>query len=173
MISLFSQANTVLRSGQVGEPGRYYPLSASPPRLMASDPNIGGSGLAELGIVLAVVGYGVKQRDWQVRCSPDDPQGGLLEITVHNRASRVFVVRDASVLGKLEASGAVDPSTGPVVVACGHALPPSSRRSTGKGLPRRLEPEETIREVNVGELLREVTGPESLIDLFIEQGALV
>lgn len=123
---------TVFRTGHMPSAGgrRYDPLSDRPIAQAVHGADFPALQFGRLGVALALIGRGLSSGDWSA--VPGDsatPRDGVVRLLTSQRDARVFFVRDATALMKLELDGSFDDSDGSVLVVVADEEPPASTRS--------------------------------------------
>jgi hypothetical protein len=132
LIDVANLALTVFRTGHMpaaGE-GRYEPLSDRPVVQAVHNPDFPSKQFGRLGVALALIGRGLASGHWSA--VPGDsrtPGGGVVRLITGQRDARVFFVKDAMTLTKLELDGSFDDSDGDVLIVVADEEPPVLTRS--------------------------------------------
>ncbi|QKE85137.1 SIR2 family protein [Arthrobacter sp. NEB 688] len=123
---------TVFRTGRMPPAGerRYGPLSDRPVAQAVHGADFPAKQFGRLGVALALIGRGLSSGDWSA--VPGDsaaPRDGVVRLITNERDARVFFVKDATTLMKLELNGSFDDSDGDVLIVVADEEPPASTRS--------------------------------------------
>lgn len=132
LIDVLNLALTVFRTGRMpaaGE-GRYEPLSDRPVTLAVHNADFPSEQFGRLGVALALIGRGLASGHWSaVPGESEAPGGGVVRLVADQRDARVFFVKDAATLTKLELHGSFDDGDGNVLVVVADEEPPALTRS--------------------------------------------
>ncbi len=165
VIQLVEQVGLVLATFRTGVvpsgSSRYEPLTAQPVRSLLADPNAIVPELRWLAIALSLLATGARFGWWSFGAGDANrPKCGAFQLVTSNGSTKVFILRDALVLGQLEAHGTYDAEDSEVLVIVGTAGPRPQRRSpsvsygrTGKISSREISVEAMVHDAPSGALL--------------------
>lgn len=165
VIRLVQQVSLILTTFRTGVAptgsDRYEPLTAHPVRAVLADPNAIVPELRWLAIALSLLAAGTRFGWWSLDAGDVDwPEGGVLQLTTSGGSTKVFILRDALVLGQLEAHGRYDAQDSEVLAIVGTAGPSPQRRSpsvsygrTGRISSREVSVESMVHDAPAGTLL--------------------
>lgn len=123
---------TVFRTGRMPSAGerRYEPLSDRPVAQAVHGADFPAKQFGLLGVALALIGRGLSSGDWSA--APGDsakPRDGVVRLLTSKRHTRVFFVKDATTLMRLELDGSFDERDGTVLLVVADEEPQASTRS--------------------------------------------
>jgi len=132
LIDVTNLALTVFRTGCMPPAGghRYEPLSDHPVTQAVHSADFPSKQFGRLGVALALIGRGLASGHWQA--IPGDsraPGDGVVRLVTGQRDARVFFVKDATTLTKLELDGSFNDGDGNVLVVVADEEPPALTRS--------------------------------------------
>lgn len=132
LVDVTNLALTVFRTGRMPSAGgcRYEPLSDRPVTQAVHSADFPSKQFGRLGVALALIGRGLGSGHWSA--VPGDskaPGDGVVRLVTGQRDARVFFVKDATTLTKLELDGSFDDSDGNVLVVVADEEPPVLTRS--------------------------------------------
>lgn len=174
LITMMRLVLSVFRVGKypVVDATHYEPLTVKPVAEALDDPNFPGDALGRLAVAVSLLGRGHLAGAWVIRLEPAiDPGKAVIRITsTSGRSSEAFIVKDAGVLARLEASGQVDVSSSAVLIIYAESIPRRATRSsrthygrTGTG---------GAREVDLAALGGTARTADELFESFKLEGAL-
>lgn len=132
LIDVTNLVLTVFRAGRFPSPadGRYGPLSDRPITQAVCSADFPSAQFGRLGVALALIGRGLASGQWcAVPGDTNQPSGGVVRLLTGERDTRVFFVKDASTLMKLELQDSVDVNAYDVLVVVTDEEPPVFTRS--------------------------------------------
>ena len=163
-----SFALSTFRNGSPSMPGSgsYEPLTAQPIHRTEVDPNVDTDALRHLAVALSLLGLGLVSGAWDLSLGERDrmTEGVCTLSTERADASHIFVVQDAGVLSRLEASEVVDMNDPKVLAIHAKEIPPRQSRSPGASHGRTGRP--TARELSIETLLRSAPNADDLFASF-------
>ena len=133
LIDVASLALTVFRTGDASSAveTRYEPLSDRPIAQAFLGADFPSEQFGRLGVALALIGRGLDSGHWSaVAGERKAPGGGVVRLITSEREARVFFVKDATTLTKLEMSGSFSEGDGNVLIVVADEEPPSLTRSS-------------------------------------------
>ena len=151
---------------------QYEPLTVKPAAEALDDPNFPGDALGRFAVAVSLLGRGHLAKEWLVRLGmAADPGDAVVRVTSESgRISDVFIVKDAGVLSKLEASELVDVSSGDVLIIYAESITPRTTRSPRTRYGRTGD--SGAREVDLAALCGAATTADELFESFKLEGAL-
>lgn len=174
VITMMRWLLSVFRAGKdpAVDATHYEPLTVKPVAEALDDPNFPGDALGRLAVAVALLGRGHLAGTWVIRLEPAiNPGQAVIRITsASGRSSEAFIVKDAGVLSRLEASGRVDVSSSAVLIIHAESIPRRATRSsrtrygrTGTG---------GARQVDLAALGSTASTADELFESFKLEGAL-
>jgi hypothetical protein len=167
----------LFRTGRPDGAGAYEALGAHTVSQISTDPQLGVSGLPELGTVLGLLGLGDAERDWAVqRADPTTPLNGAVSVVSDGKTHRLFFVANQEASLKLYSSGVVRDDESDALII--YSTTPTARLTRSPRISRRsLDPKTglpppTTRKVGVRALLEETSDLAVLRRRFREEAVL-
>lgn len=165
---------SAFRSGNapVTDATHYEPLTIKPAAEALVDPNFPGDALGRFAVAVSLLGRGHLAKEWVVSLEMAvDPGDAAIRVTSESgRISDVFIVKDAGITSKLEASQLVDVSSGDVLIICAESIPARATRSPRTRYGRTGD--SGAREVDLAALCSAATTADELFESFRLEGAL-
>lgn len=150
----------------------YEPLTVKPAGEALDDPNFPGDALGRFAVAVSLLGRGHLEREWALSLElAVDPGEAVVRVTSESgRISDVFIVKDAGVLSRLEASELVDVSSSDVLIVYAESI---ARRVTRSPRPHYGRTGSSgAREVDLAALAGTATTADELFESFKLEGAL-
>ncbi|MDV6286952.1 SIR2 family protein [Rhodococcus jostii] len=167
LIDVANLALTIFRTGRIPTAGggRYEPLSDRPVNQAIHNPDFPSEQFGRLGVALAVIGRGLASGHWSA--VPGDskaPNGGVVRLVTDRRDARVFFVKDATTLMKLELDDSFDDSDGNVLIVVADEEPPVFTRSPKSRFGR--DGKISVGRFNVASSVADAASADDLYEAF-------
>jgi len=144
--------------------GVYTPLSINCVAKTLADPNLSSSGLPQLALAAALIGYGATTGTWS--CSISDPanlKSGSVRVTSNLRTAEVFFAANTQAANRLVSDGRAAENDN-VIIIHSHAIPLAAPRNPkappGRTLPRGRQ------EISLASFCDSATDLDSLFMVF-------
>lgn len=161
-----SQLLSSFRGTSYAGNGAFAGLGIQPVSQIASDPNLGTTGLPELANVAGILGQ-VANDNWTMTVG----DGGAVEIDNAGAKRKVFVVATSDAAASLVLDGTIDEEDPDTVVVICTAAAPRMKRNPSAAPGRVLDPD-AATDVALRSILQSAANAEEAVQLFREQAGL-